>query len=214
MISGSQFRLPTASVPPGLAFGLVSTRINLSFAFSAPTTPSFSISSALFSKHSHLIENKRKSRIIKSFIFRQFRTLLCSSPGSPLLSVRSPKHTGGVPPSLSSRRLVSYAARLVRAPHPQCSPRGAKQLSQGRKPRVHIPITSEPQRGGTSSDFEFRPKSRAQSFHAPDFSRVDHLGTARQSLACRAFRGTTKSRRMDSYQACRAGPTRRPVGGT
>jgi hypothetical protein len=214
MISRRLFQLAAAPASRGLAPALVSVQNDPRPYFCAPTTPSFSISSALFSKHSHLIENKGKSPICKSCIFNHFRTLLHSSPGSPLLSVCSPKHTGGIPHSLLGRRLTSGLAQPIRAPHLQIRPRGAKQLSPGREPGVSVGAEREPQRGDTSFDLELRPQSRVDSPPAPDFPRVDHLGTARQSSARRAFRRTTKSRRMDSYQSCASGASRRSVGGT
>jgi hypothetical protein len=213
MISRSQFELPSASVPPSVALASAPTRIRSSRSFFVPTTPSFSIPSALFSKHPHLIEKKEKSPFSKSNIFNQFRTLSHSFPGSPLLSVCSPKHTGGIPPSLLGRRLTSGLAQPIRAPHLQTSPRGAKQLSPGREPGVSVGTEREPQRGDTSFDLELRPQSRVDSRPAPDFPRVDHLGTARQSCDRRAFRRTTKSRRMDSYRSCDPGARRRSVGG-
>jgi hypothetical protein len=157
MISRSQALLAARSASSALATALAPTRSDSFPSFCVPTTPSFSIRSALFSNRSHLIENKGKSPLFKSISFSQFRTLFHFSPGSPLLSTCSPKHTGGIPPSLSRRRRVPHSAHLARAPHPQPSPRGAAQLSPGRKPRVQIPISAEPQRGGTSFDFEFRP---------------------------------------------------------
>src|SRR5580704_2741888 len=47
----------------------------------APTRCLFSISSALFSSNSHLIENKGQLLFFKSFRFNFFRTLLHSFPG-------------------------------------------------------------------------------------------------------------------------------------
>jgi hypothetical protein len=66
---------------------------------SAPTSPVFSVCSALLPEGSHLIENKTQTHICKSLDFNQFRTLFHFSPASPLFSVCSPKHTGGIPPS-------------------------------------------------------------------------------------------------------------------
>jgi hypothetical protein len=64
-----------------------------------PTTLLFSCRSKLLQKCGHLIENKGQEPFCKPFVFYQFRTPLHSSPGSPLFSIRSPKHTGGIPPS-------------------------------------------------------------------------------------------------------------------
>jgi hypothetical protein len=61
-----------------------------------PTSPSFSIFSALFPKIAQLIENTRQTPSRNPINFYQFRTPLHSFPGSPLFSMRSPKHTGGV----------------------------------------------------------------------------------------------------------------------
>jgi hypothetical protein len=77
----------------------------------AGANPVFSVHCALFQNSAHLIENKGQARFCKLPIFNQFRTLLHSSPASPVLSICSPKHTGGVPshlltPIISTRQSV------------------------------------------------------------------------------------------------------------
>src|SRR5580698_8001547 len=73
----------------------------------APTSPSFSISSALFPKIAQLLENTRQTLLRNPFRFYQFRTPLHSFPGSPLFSVCSPKHTGG----MGCRLLIEHPNR-------------------------------------------------------------------------------------------------------
>jgi hypothetical protein len=122
------------------------------------TSPSHlsSISSALFQKSVHLIENKGKLTICKPFVFNQLRTLFHSSPGSPLFRVSSPKHTGGVPPLKSQElkcRLSSRDCHQV-TPYPSatckvcaliggearlCAPRDYANASRGRKKRKRQP---------------------------------------------------------------------------
>jgi hypothetical protein len=82
---------------------------------SAPTSPVFSTRSALFPKSSHLIENKRQARIFKFIRFNQFRTLFHFSPASPLFSICSPKHTGGIPPSRLGRE-SSITSNIAKSP--------------------------------------------------------------------------------------------------
>jgi|HubBroStandDraft_6_1064221.scaffolds.fasta_scaffold971959_1 hypothetical protein len=143
MISRSQFQSVSGPASRGIAPASAPSRIDSSPCFCARTTPSFSISSALFSKHPHLIENKEKSPFFNSINFNQFRTLFHSSSGSPLFSVCSPKHTGVYPRPLSGgtardakcagsaprheakRSLRHTVAITVRAPHLQSSPGGA-----------------------------------------------------------------------------------------
>jgi hypothetical protein len=64
----------------------------------APASPVFSNASTLLQKSAHLIENKGQMPFGKPCVFYQFRTLFHSSPASPVLSICSPKHTGGIPP--------------------------------------------------------------------------------------------------------------------
>jgi hypothetical protein len=61
-----------------------------------PTSPSFSISSALFPKIAQLIENTRQTASRNPIHFYQFRTPLHSFPGSPVVSAFYELHTGGV----------------------------------------------------------------------------------------------------------------------
>ena len=58
----------------------------------------FSIITTLIQKSAYLIENTRKTPICNSLIFNRLRTLSHSSPGSPVLSTCSPKHTRGCTP--------------------------------------------------------------------------------------------------------------------
>jgi hypothetical protein len=73
----------------------------------APTSLSFSASSALFQKSAQLTENTRQTPPCNPIHFYQFRTPLHSFPGSHLFSVCSPKHTG----SMGCRLLISSASR-------------------------------------------------------------------------------------------------------
>jgi hypothetical protein len=76
----------------------------------SPTNPLVSTTSAVFSKCPQLIENASLSLICKSFDFNQSRTLSHSSPGSPLLPICSPKHTGGIPPVAQSSPVAGTVA--------------------------------------------------------------------------------------------------------
>jgi hypothetical protein len=84
-----------ASVPDGLS--ALPTHHTFSFK-NTPASSLFSTSSRLLQKSAHLIENKGQMTFCKPSVFYQFRTLFHSSPASPILSICSPKHTGGVPP--------------------------------------------------------------------------------------------------------------------
>ena len=75
-----------------------------------PTSHVVSITSALFLECSQLIENASLSPTFKSFNFSRLRTLFHSSPASPVFSVCSQKHTGGIPHVAQSSRIADTVA--------------------------------------------------------------------------------------------------------
>jgi hypothetical protein len=96
----SSFRIRHLSAPiasSATRFAMLPTHHTFSFK-NAPATPVFSNSSALPQNSAHLIENKGQMPFCNPSVFYQFRTLFHSSPASPVLSICSPKHTGGIPP--------------------------------------------------------------------------------------------------------------------
>src|SRR5580704_8892916 len=101
---GTSFEFYAVPTFPSVALGFISICICPFLSFSALITLLFSAASALIVKAAYLTENTGQTPISNSLIFNQSRTLLHFFPGSPLLSIRSPKHTGGIPPILSDRR--------------------------------------------------------------------------------------------------------------
>jgi hypothetical protein len=104
---------------------------------SVPTSCLFSVSSALFSSNSHLLENKGQLPFFKSFRFNLFRIPLHSFPGSPVVSSFYELHTGGVgTPPPKSRVCVARRARV----RPASRQRRAVWSSCARGRRLHSPL--------------------------------------------------------------------------
>jgi hypothetical protein len=65
---------------------IAASRASQSHKSIVPTSPLFSVSSALLQKSAQLIENTRETPPRNSIYFYQFRTPLLSFPGSPVVS--------------------------------------------------------------------------------------------------------------------------------
>jgi hypothetical protein len=86
----------------------------------APTTPSFSISSALLPKRTYLTENARHNHFSNSFNFNHFHTLFHFSPATALFTISSPKHTEGVPLRSQFHPLETIRVAFMRARNAVC----------------------------------------------------------------------------------------------
>src|SRR5580658_3094522 len=110
--SRTQFELFSIALFPAAVFALLSLQMSSNPVDFAPTTPSFSTSSALFPKRTYLTENTTHNQFYNSFNFNHFRTLFHSSPATPLFTICSPKHTRGVPTPLTISRSGNRSRRL------------------------------------------------------------------------------------------------------